>query len=471
MESMSPADILIVEDSPTQAEELHYILEKNGYCVVAAHNGREALDMLHTKKPVLVISDIVMPEMDGFELCRQIKGNDGLKEIPVILLTALGDPEDVLRGLECGADNFIIKPYDESYLIARVHQMLINTELRKVSKVQMGVEIFFKEQKYFITSQRQQILDLLLSTYETAVIKNHELKAVQEKLEALNEQLEMKVEERTAALLAEIEERKKAEEEIKRLNDGLEQRVAMRTQELEAANRELEAFAYSISHDLRAPLRAIDGFARILSEDHASGLDAEGDRVVAVIGKNARRMGQLIDDILAFSRIGRQEMRCTIVPMHDIAQEVYEELKEAEGERTIRFTLASLPPAQGDPALIRQVLHNLLANSIKYTRPREIAEVEVGCRCRDGEHVYFVRDNGVGFNMKYAGKMFGVFQRLQGAEEFEGTGVGLAIVQRIVVRHGGRIWGEGETGKGACFYFTFPSNSQANALQLSLQAG
>ena len=189
-----------MEDSPTQAEELHYILEKNGYQAVIAHNGREALDMLATKKPILVISDIVMPEMDGFELCRRIKGNDALKEIPVILLTALSDPEDVLRGLECGADNFIIKPYDESYLIARVHHMLINTELRKGSKLQIGVEIFFKEQKYFITSERQQILDLLLSTYETAVMKNHELKTVQEKLEVLNEQLEEKVSERTAEL-------------------------------------------------------------------------------------------------------------------------------------------------------------------------------------------------------------------------------------------------------------------------------
>ena len=200
MENMSPTDILIVEDSPTQAEELQYNLEKNGYQAVVAHNGREALDMLCAKKPILVISDIVMPEMDGFELCRRIKENDALKEIPIILLTALSDPEDVLRGLECGADNFIIKPYDENYLIARVHHMLINTELRKVSKVQMGVEIFFKERKYFITSERQQILDLLLTTYETAVMKNCELKAVRKKLEVLNEQLEKKVEERTKEL-------------------------------------------------------------------------------------------------------------------------------------------------------------------------------------------------------------------------------------------------------------------------------
>jgi two-component system sensor kinase len=220
--------------------------------------------------------------------------------------------------------------------------------------------------------------------------------------------------------------------------------------------QELEAFAYSVSHDLRAPLRAIDGFAGILSEDHASGLDAEGNRAVAVIGKNARRMGQLIDDILAFSRIGRQEMRRTVVPMHDIVQEVYDELTRAEGERTIRLTLAPLPPAEGDPHLIRQVMQNLLGNSIKYTRPKETSEIEIGCSTVEGENLYYVRDNGVGFDMKYAGKLFGVFQRLHGDEEFEGTGIGLALVQRIISRHGGRIWGEGKRDEGATFYFTLP---------------
>ncbi len=260
-------------------------------------------------------------------------------------------------------------------------------------------------------------------------------------------------------LSLEIADHKQAKEEIRTLNAELEERVMERTAQLEAANEELEAFSYSVSHDLRAPLRAIDGYARILMEDYEARLDEEGNRVISVITKNAQRMGQLIDDILAFSRIGRREMGHKVVPMHDLAQEVFDELTRTEGERTIRFTLAPLPPAQGDPALIRQVLENLLSNSIKYTRPRNVAEIEVGCRCEEGENIYFVRDNGVGFDMKYSDKLFGVFQRLHGMDEFEGTGVGLAIVKRIVVRHGGRIWGEGKKDEGATFYFTLPAGN------------
>jgi signal transduction histidine kinase len=228
-------------------------------------------------------------------------------------------------------------------------------------------------------------------------------------------------------------------------------------------NEELESFSYSISHDLRAPLRAIDGFARILGEEYEASLDHEGTRLLSVIRKNTARMGELIDDLLAFSRIGRQELRRTVVPMRDIALEVFEELRKSEGKRSIRLHLAPLPPALGDPPLIRQALQNLIDNSIKYTRPRQCAEVEVGCRCAEGEHIYFVRDNGVGFDMKYVDKLFGVFQRLHGAEEFEGTGVGLAIAQRIIQRHGGRIWGEGEVDGGAAFHFTLPSIESATA--------
>ena len=256
-----------------------------------------------------------------------------------------------------------------------------------------------------------------------------------------------------------ITERKRAEEALMESKETLERRVIERTEELAAANKELEAFAYSVSHDLRAPLRAIYGFSTIIMEDYATRLDDEGKRVLTVITKNAQRMGQLIDDILAFSRIGRQEMRSTVMPMHDICREVFAELAKGEGERSIRFTLGPLPPAQGDPPLIRQVLQNLLENSVKYTRTREIAEIEVGCRCEADENIFFVRDNGVGFDMKYAGKLFGVFQRLHGMDEFEGTGVGLAIVQRIIERHGGRIWGEGRIDEGATFYFTLPTGN------------
>ncbi len=206
-----------MEDSPTQAEQLKFILKQNNYNVCVARNGREAIDLMNRWKPTIIISDIVMPEMDGYHLCKYIKSNEMLKNIPVVLLTSLSDPGDVLKGLECGADNFLTKPYDETILVSRLKYLIINKQIRENDKVQMGVEIFFGGQKYFITAQRQQILDLLFSTYETAVWKNIELVRVQEELRTLNERLEEKVEERTAALKAEIEQRKQAELEYKNI--------------------------------------------------------------------------------------------------------------------------------------------------------------------------------------------------------------------------------------------------------------
>jgi PAS domain S-box-containing protein len=214
-------EVLIVEDSPTQAEHLKYTLEENGYAVFVANNGKAALALLQQRKPTMVISDIVMPEMDGYELCQRIKSNETLADIPVILLTSLADPKDVIQGLECGADNFIVKPYDEEYLLSGMEYIISNRELRRRERVEMGVEIFFAGQKYFINSERRQILDLLLSTYEAAVKKNTELLHAQSELKALNEQLERKVEERTAALKTEIAERQRAEETLRRYAERL----------------------------------------------------------------------------------------------------------------------------------------------------------------------------------------------------------------------------------------------------------
>jgi signal transduction histidine kinase len=245
-------------------------------------------------------------------------------------------------------------------------------------------------------------------------------------------------------------------ERVKAHAAELDARVRSRTAELEAVNRELESFSYSVSHDLRAPLRAIDGYARMLDEDYAGRLDAEAQRLIGVVRSSARRMGQLIDDLLAFSRLGRQEPARSRVDMTALAREVADELR---GASSARIDLAALPGAHADAALLKQVWLNLIGNALKYSSKKPDARIEIGARHDAQEDVYWVRDNGAGFDMRYAGKLFGVFQRLHRAEEFEGTGVGLAIVQRILARHGGRVWAEARPGEGACFYFCLPRDA------------
>ncbi len=570
--------ILVVEDSPTQAEQLQHILERHGYRVSVAANGKQALAQIDQQRPTLVISDIMMPEMDGYELCRRIKSQEELKDIPVILLTSLSDPADIIRGLLCAADNFIVKPYDETYLLSRIEYILINRELRKHETSQLGVEIFFAGQKHSITSDRLQILDLLFSTYETAVQKNLELIKAQEALKALNEQLERKVEERTAALTAEIAERtriekelreseqryrllfernpnsmwvfdvqtlqflavneaaihhygysreeflsmtikdirppeeiprllediaqkhtgldiagqwkhkkkngiiidveitsheldyagreakivlahditerKRAEEEREQLNRELERRVQERTAELEAANKELEAFSYSVSHDLRAPLRGIDGFSQALLEDYSAKLDERAKDYLLRVRAATQRMALLIDDMLTLSRVTRSEMHRVDVGLSTIVSSLVEELKKSDERRTVEFVIQPNLRDRADRALIQIVLQNLLDNAWKFTAKRTRARIEFGMTLRDQTRVYFVRDNGVGFDMAYAEKLFAPFQRLHSMKEFPGTGIGLATVQRIIHRHGGTVWAEAEPEKGATFYFS-----------------
>ncbi|MGE0130840.1 MAG: PAS domain S-box protein [Blastocatellales bacterium] len=238
-------------------------------------------------------------------------------------------------------------------------------------------------------------------------------------------------------------------EQISQHAAELEQRVAERT-------AELEAFSYSVSHDLRTPLLTIDGFSRMLLEDCSDCLDEEGRRLLKTICDNAQNMGRLIDALLAFSRLGRQEMHLAGIRMSEVARAVCDELRGAASERKLQFNLQPLPPAYGDQAMIRQVWVNLLSNAIKFTSPRDVAVIEVGAEEEENHNVYFVKDNGVGFEMKYADKLFGVFERLHSDSEFAGTGVGLAFVQRIIQRHGGRVWAEGKVDEGATVYFTLP---------------
>ncbi len=258
----------------------------------------------------------------------------------------------------------------------------------------------------------------------------------------------------------EVRERQQAQKALDLLNAELENRVVRRTAQLEAANKELESFSYSVSHDQRAPLRAIDGFSRILEEDYGDRLDEEGKRYLKVVRDNAKRMGELIDDLLNLSRLNRRQVARRSLSVNKLIEQILDDsdFQKAISKQQIELVVADLPDCEADLSLLTQVWINLISNAIKYTGKTENAKIEIGYQIIGDQGTYFIRDNGAGFDMQYADKLFGVFQRMHREHEFEGTGIGLAIVQRIIQRHGGTIWANAAVDQGATFYFTIPTS-------------
>jgi len=420
--------ILLVDDQPANLGALEATLESTGCRFVLAKSADEALLALLNEDFAAIVLDIRMPGMSGFELASMIKRRQRNRQVPILFLTAhMLEEEDVLQGYAAGAVDYLTKPINPGILR---------------SKIAVFVDLY----------RNRRSLSRLNASLQRAIAERQQM---EDALRKANQELESRVQERTVAL----REAERHKDEMRRLNAELQERqhgLERLASQLENSNKELESFSYSVSHDLRAPLRAIDGFSHALLEEYGTVLPAEGRRLLGTVRESTQRMGRLIDDLLAFSRLGRKELDVAPVDLASLAHAVVSEVRQADAERQVQVTIAALPPVAGDGSLLRQVLTNLIGNAFKFTRNRPDACIEIGSRSAGGEIVYYVKDNGAGFEMRHASKLFGVFQRLHRSDEFEGSGVGLALVQRIVQRHGGRVWGEGRVNEGATFYFTLP---------------
>jgi signal transduction histidine kinase len=410
-------NILIVDDQPTNLKLLRAQLEAEGHVVAEAVNGIEGLAVLGRQGTDAVISDILMPQMDGYRFCSEVRKDPRFSRIPFIFYTATyTSSSDEKLCFDLGGDKYLRKPSSAAEIAAALREAVELGGRREPSRVAelAGPDVMTQYSRRLVSKLEQ---------------KHSELEAALRTLQG-------------------------AHEEILELNRHLEERMGERTTELVAANKELEAFSYSISHDLRVPLRSIDGFVDLLRRDYGAQLPAEADRKLGQIREYAAHMSQLIEGLLAFSRFSRQPLTKARVSPAAIVKRVLEQLQPEMEARRVAVSIAELPDCRADEMLLQQVFANLLSNAVKYSRQRDPAIIDIGWQDDHGRCAYFVRDNGAGFDMQYAQRLFGVFERLHGRKEFEGVGVGLSIVQRIVERHGGRIWAEAVVDNGATFYFT-----------------
>ena len=419
-EAAERVNILLVDDREDKRMAMEAIIAELGQNIIRASSGKEALRCILQHEFAVILLDVNMPGMDGFETAFLIRQRRNSEHTPIIFVTGISDTEThASRGYSLGAVDYITTP-------------VLPEVLR--TKIWVFVELYKKAER---------------------------IKKQAERLRIAHDDLEARVNARTNELAAanktlkeEVAERQAAEAEVRKLNADLEQRVLERTSALAASNADLEAFTYSVAHDLQAPLRHVQSYAEMLLMDYSARIPEEAHHYLQRIAIQGKNMSRMLEDLLKLSLIGKQDLSLQKTNLNEVVDEVLSGIKQEINGREIEWHVGNLPLVSCDPGLLRLVFVNLLSNAVKYTRPREHAVVEVGQARRGRETSIFVRDNGVGFAMEHAGKLFGVFQRLHRATEFEGTGVGLATVSRIVRKHGGRIWAEAAEDKGASFYFT-----------------
>lgn len=435
-------EILIAEDSPTQAEKLRYLVEQAGYRTRMTNNGLAALNSLKEQPASLVLSDIVMPEMDGYTLCRAIKANAQLEHIPVILLTTLADPKDIIEGLNCGADNFIRKPYEPDHLLARIQHVLVNQALRKLKKSGgVGIEIFLAGQRHFINSERQQILDLLISTFEQAVRVNSELKEREQQISDLNSQLA-----RHASKL-----------------EALNAALAEKNSALENASQAKLHFFAQMSHELRTPLNAVIGFSDILSNGAAGSLNEEQMTYVRGILTSGEHLLSLINDTLDLAKIeaGKMDLHLERADIRELLQDSLPMVSEQATARHVHLQISiddNVDSAWVDGRKVTQIALNLLSNAIKFTpeggRVSLLGEV-VSRENSSWLHIA-VSDTGIGIAAEDIPKLFRSFEQVTTVHQSKGTGLGLALVKQLAELHGGDVSVESELNRGSCFHVYLP---------------
>jgi two-component system, sensor histidine kinase and response regulator len=430
-------EILIVEDSPTQAERLRRLIQSVRYKARVAANGRLALEAIRARKPHLVLSDIVMPEMDGYELCRAIKSDHALRDVPVILVTSLTDPKDIIKGIECGADNFIRKPYAEDYLLNRIGQMLVNQKLRRNQNMEVGIALYLGDQKHFINAERQQILDLLISTYEQAVQVNSELQARERQVIELNMRL--------AHHAGELE--------------TINREIALKNLELAEASRMKSAFIANMSHELRTPLNAIIGFTGALLMKLPGPLTTEQDKQLNTIRNSARHLLSLINDILDVAKIeaGKVTLSMEDVQCQDLIAEVADTLRPLAQQKglSLEVELAPQPVVlHTDRRALTQILINLANNAIKFT-DKGTVRISLSQRADGNGTVteFSVADSGAGIREEDQARLFQAFSQLDSTStrHAEGAGLGLYLCQNLANLIGGSLFFSSDFGHGSTF--------------------